>query len=369
MERVKEENRKIRDEVNRELTEAMQRKREEEEVEMRKREELIRQIRELERIPIVRTKGFDPTETSGVGLLEEMSVAELRERLEFNKLKLQQETDQKREENLKFKEEYAQKLMQEADKIYEARGQRKQANEDKRSEKQRKQDDLDAKMKAAREKGLMEVYEKINHKKKEKKQEEDRLAKELKEIKLQRQYLNANRAMVEEKAWKELEGGAERKVRNAQNQKLIDQCKVNAIQVKDQTVMATNAKTQVLAKLEKDKAFDEKLQSQKKENEVIHKGVLEYKTTMHERQKESEMKLRMDKDKRNPFNAKINQESLANATKLKEKKIRQQQQYNQTNTMNPDFFYDDVAGAAGLETLDDGAGVGADTESKMFGEH
>ena len=83
-----------------------------------------------------------------------MSIAELRERLEFNKLKLQQETDQKREENLKFKEEYAQKLMQEADKIYEARGQRKQANEDKRSEKQRKQDDLEAKMKAAREKGL-----------------------------------------------------------------------------------------------------------------------------------------------------------------------------------------------------------------------
>jgi len=28
--------------------------------------------------------------------------------------------------------------------------------------------------------------------------------------------------MVEEKAWKELEAGAERKVRNAQNQKLID---------------------------------------------------------------------------------------------------------------------------------------------------
>ena len=176
--------------------------------------------------------------------------------------------------------------------------------------------------------------------------------------------------MVEEKAWKELEGGAERKVRNAQNQKLIDQCRVNEIQVKDQTVMATNAKTQVLEKLSKDKAFDEKLQSQKKENEVIHKGVLEYKTTMHERPKESEMKLRMDKDKRNPFNAKINQESLAQATKLKEKKMRQkQQQYDQTNTMNPDFFYDDVAGGAGMDLLDDGVGAGADIESKMLGEH
>lgn len=88
MEKVKDDNRKIRDEVNRELTEAMQRKKEEDAIELRKKEELIRQIRELERIPIVRTKGFDPTETSGVGLLEEMSIAELRERLEFNKLKM-----------------------------------------------------------------------------------------------------------------------------------------------------------------------------------------------------------------------------------------------------------------------------------------
>lgn len=42
MERVKDENRKIRDEVNRELTEALQRRREEEAIEQRKREELIR---------------------------------------------------------------------------------------------------------------------------------------------------------------------------------------------------------------------------------------------------------------------------------------------------------------------------------------
>lgn len=95
----------------------------------------------------------------------------------------------------------------------------------------------------------MEVYEKINKKKKDKKTEEDRLAKELKEIKLQRQYLNANKAMVEEKAWKELEAGAERKVRNAQNQRLIDQCKINEIKVKDETISATNAKNEVLEKL------------------------------------------------------------------------------------------------------------------------
>lgn len=52
---------------------------------MKKKQELIMQIRELEKIPIIRTKGFDPTEAGGFGLLEEMSIAELRERLEFNR--------------------------------------------------------------------------------------------------------------------------------------------------------------------------------------------------------------------------------------------------------------------------------------------
>lgn len=42
MERVKDEKRKIRDEVNKELSEALQRRKEEEEIELRKKEELIR---------------------------------------------------------------------------------------------------------------------------------------------------------------------------------------------------------------------------------------------------------------------------------------------------------------------------------------
>jgi hypothetical protein len=45
--------------------------------------------------------------------------------------------------------------------------------------------------------------------------------------------MNANAAMVEEKAWKELEKGAERQIRNNQNDRLIDQCALNGIAVKD----------------------------------------------------------------------------------------------------------------------------------------
>ena len=60
---------------------------------------------------------------------------------------------------------------------------------------------------------MLEAYERINSKKKQKKLEEEKLQQQLKEIRLQRQYNNASKAMVEEKAWKELHNGAEREAR------------------------------------------------------------------------------------------------------------------------------------------------------------
>ena len=94
--KMKAENRELRDQINKEISDALKRKRDEEEFEHQRKQELIRQIRELEKIPIVRTKGFDPTEAGGHGLLEEMSIAELRERIEYNKRQVEQETEKKR---------------------------------------------------------------------------------------------------------------------------------------------------------------------------------------------------------------------------------------------------------------------------------
>lgn len=58
-----------------------EKRKEEEKVENAKRDLLIKQIREFERQPKERTKGYDISECQGWGLLEEMSVLELRERL------------------------------------------------------------------------------------------------------------------------------------------------------------------------------------------------------------------------------------------------------------------------------------------------
>ena len=78
-------------------------------------------MRELEKIPIVRTKGFDPTEAGGHGLLEEMSIAELRERIEFNRRQVEQDNEKKRQENLAKKENEAKELDETTQRIMEAR--------------------------------------------------------------------------------------------------------------------------------------------------------------------------------------------------------------------------------------------------------
>ena len=274
MEEVRKENRELRDLINKEITEALQRKKDEEAAEHARKAELIRQIRELEKIPIVRTKGFDPTEAGGHGLLEEMSVAELRERIEYNKRKLEEDTERKRQENIARKDKEAEELVSTASKIQEAREKRKAENDARRAEKKKQQEEMEKKKKEIREKGLVEAYEKINKKKKDKRDEDERLAKELKMIRLNRQYMNANAAMVEEKAWKELEAGAERQIRNNQNERLIDQCKLNGIMVKDQTVRADNKKNDVTQKLVYDKGYQERLDVRKKENELLHKNTL-----------------------------------------------------------------------------------------------
>ena len=87
-----------------------------------------------------------------------------------------QEIEFKRETNLTRKEQEAAQLMEEAKKIEEARNRRKNQNDARRLKKQNDAASLAAKTQAAREKGLLEVHGKIENKKKEKREEEARLA-------------------------------------------------------------------------------------------------------------------------------------------------------------------------------------------------
>jgi hypothetical protein len=71
---------------------------------MRQRAELIQQIRALESVPIDRWKPVDLTSIAGHGVHDEMSIAELRERLELAKLERDKEREGRRDQIVKDKQ-------------------------------------------------------------------------------------------------------------------------------------------------------------------------------------------------------------------------------------------------------------------------
>ncbi|KAL5022107.1 hypothetical protein ScPMuIL_001262 [Solemya velum] len=97
--------------VNEESRDLMQKALEEAEADLRRKMELIHQIRALEAVPLIRQKFVDFTKTSGAGLLSEMSIAELRERLSLMKTAQKEEEELKRDDILAGKQAKDQKLL------------------------------------------------------------------------------------------------------------------------------------------------------------------------------------------------------------------------------------------------------------------
>ncbi|CAF1394485.1 unnamed protein product [Rotaria sp. Silwood1] len=87
-----------------EIKQLMKQALEEAEVEMRQRAELIKQIRAFELLPVDRWKPVDLTSVHGYGFFDEMSIAELYERLELIKLEREKERELKRDQIVKDKQ-------------------------------------------------------------------------------------------------------------------------------------------------------------------------------------------------------------------------------------------------------------------------
>ncbi|GFS20020.1 cilia- and flagella-associated protein 99-like [Elysia marginata] len=86
-------------------------------IDMRCKMELIQQIRAMESTPVSRFKVVDLTSTSGAGLLGEMSIVELRERLALLKEKQLEEEEEKRDIILNAKQAKADYLSETLDRI------------------------------------------------------------------------------------------------------------------------------------------------------------------------------------------------------------------------------------------------------------
>ena len=315
-EKVKANKKKIKEELQKEIQEAVNQRKEEEAIEQARRDELINQIRELERQPISRTKGFDPNEIMGFGLLEEMSLAQLRERLDKRKQEIENDINSRREDNIRAKELKAQDLSEKVNKITEHRNTRAKKHEEDKKKKQEEKEEKERIYQEVREKGLLNAYEKINAKKQARMIEQKKLEKELKEIKLKRQYLNANRALVEEKAWKEHEAGAEREAKNRQANSLIEQERIERIKLSEANLRTQAARELAKQKIGVIKGYEGSLGEAREENEFLQREDRRDKVAKYENQKTFETTHKQKMEERQPYAAKMNSSSIKNAKNI-----------------------------------------------------
>jgi hypothetical protein len=191
----------------------------EEEAERRAKEEaekmeVVRQIRALESLPVDRTAHFDATTVSDGSkhLLEAMSLAELRERLVMVQNLVKEKEEEKRSEILADKQAREADLIDRMQTIQKVREIRERDAKDMRRKKLKKEEEQKAMREKIRNEAQLMMQKEMEHKRRARLEEDAKLKKEMQEIEIKKQFLAAGAAQVEEKKFRELESGAERKL-------------------------------------------------------------------------------------------------------------------------------------------------------------
>merc|ERR1719313_2017948 len=196
---------------------------------MAKKKDLIRQIRALERVSVVRPVAFDPSEPPRHGVLEEMSLVELRERLTMERARREREVEVKRLNIIEEKNVKVRDIAGKADQCSRIREMAREESEVRREKMLKQREEEEKGRQAIREKSVLAAQEKIAAKKRERRQEESRLKREEKEISVKRQFLQANAEMVEIKAYEEQQKGLEREAKTRQEVSIEQEQRYRAI--------------------------------------------------------------------------------------------------------------------------------------------
>ena len=333
----KQENQELYKNRKKEFNELNLIAKEEKKILLERRDDLIRQIRELEKLPIRRTTGFDPTETPGYGLLEEMSLVELRERLALQKRMHLDEIRSKKEENKLRMQERADELVNKAQMIQENRDRLRNMKEIERKAKKDAIIKEKERIKAQREKSLFEVKKKIEDKKQKLRKEDEIFQKKIREIKLQRQFLQLGRDAVEFKQFKQIEDGVERKINDRQNQDLIDQLALEKIKWVDVKIRHTDAKKVNKDMKEMINNYNNAYELSGTLNQMIHDEDKMYKKAVYDRERALNKYLQDDIKEKNKFCFEMQQKTM------NKKNIKKNKSYgtNINNKVNEKIINDE----------------------------
>jgi len=211
----KREARELRQDIEQMEAQRAQERREEE----ARRADLIKQIRALELVPRKREARLDPTYTPQLGLLEEMSLAELRERLLIVEEQQQEDEEARRAKIKVTKNEKQADLAQRAGRLTEMRDRAAAEASSKRDQHKAAVRAAEAERKERLADAQLKVKETLEAKREQRLRKEAELAAELKRIRIKNQFLEADKDAVERKKWESQLVGEQREIMERQRLK------------------------------------------------------------------------------------------------------------------------------------------------------
>ncbi|DBA99486.1 TPA: hypothetical protein ACH3X3_012074 [Trebouxia sp. C0006] len=255
-----------------------------------KKRDIILQLRAFEKIPR-KGKEFDPAESGGHNLLEEMSLLELRQRLAYTTQRHQEEEEQQRAEIFQKKKEKEGMLARKAANITSIRRIAAAQATARRQLTKQQQAAAAQQAQARTEDQAVQLHEKLEAKRAATHAEKARLAAEEKRIKFEQQQQGAAASQVEETSFASLVAGQARELAQRQRSTKQDAVQYEATKAKSNSVRMKSVKQDMKAKTDFIKAYDESMQQLRGTDQQFRQQELTRKKGLVESQHDFEARL------------------------------------------------------------------------------
>ncbi|KAJ8598432.1 hypothetical protein CTAYLR_006842 [Chrysophaeum taylorii] len=216
VEEVHQKRSHVRNEVRTDLANRLAAKREEDVKRAEELAETVKKLRAEEIAPREYVKEFDPTETAGLGLLDEMSLVEMKERLKLNKAQNGEAIDRKRDEITECKTAQRDRIADKFESIKQARETAALQHRQAREQAAARQAALEEEKRKAEEEQLLRLVDKLASKRADIAERRKHLAEEEDRRAKNNLYVGASEREREQRNAVELLKGAERMARNQQ---------------------------------------------------------------------------------------------------------------------------------------------------------
>jgi hypothetical protein len=286
--------------IREELAELLSQKEEEERLLLEAREERVKQLKAQE-VGEIAMKEFDPTESIGIGLLDEMSLLEMRERLEMNKLREKEREDDKRKEIIESKRKHQESLRKRVENIERFRSAASDSSKESRTKRKLKEEAEAHRIQEERNINNLVLLQHLEERRGGLREERRLIAEEEEKREKVRSFGGQGAQAKEELHFLQLLQGAEREAINRQEEAQTSSKYYEATKIKAREEIEKNTKAETRARMKSRLNAAEEIEKKRKELILKEKAEALSKKTAFLAQREKHRQVKERIETLNPY--------------------------------------------------------------------